>query len=185
MRNPARKLAGDAKSHAGTRLLARGVAAATDGEPPRVATAHRLWHPGPVDELADPTFEEAIERYYTAVATQRLPDWLEVLSDDVVIHEPAGALPSEGRDGAAEAWKVLTAAFRSLTFERMRTFFSGAGAAVYWRCFAVGVNGGSATTEGITIFEFDGESRVQAVVSYWDPAALLIELAEAGDESFH
>jgi ketosteroid isomerase-like protein len=173
------------KSHVRPALSTAVVAPPTGSELCHVATKHRLWHAVPMDDLTDPRFEETIERYYAAVSAQRLDEWLEVLSDDVIVHEPAGSPPSEGRTGASEAWKVLTAPFRSLTFERLRTFFAGSGAAVYWRCFAVGVNGGAATSEGITIFEFDDESRVQAVVSYWDPAALLIELAEAGEEPFH
>ncbi len=185
VRKPLRKLRQRSKSHAGPGIFPRLGERAGGGKPQHVATATGLWHPGPVEELPDPAFDETNDPYYAANAAQRLSDWLETLSADVIVHEPAGSPPAEGREGAGEAWKVLTAPFRSLAFERVRTFFSGSGAAVYWRCRAVGVNGGSATGEGITIFEFDDESRVQAVVSYWDPAALLIELADGEDEPLH
>jgi hypothetical protein len=75
--------------------------------------------------------------------------------------------------------------FRELRYERRATFFSGAGAAVLWRCSAVGVNGGRAGAEGITVFEFDADGLIQTVVSYWDPAALLIALAAEGAEPSH
>jgi ketosteroid isomerase-like protein len=138
-----------------------------------------------VQTFLDPALEEAIDSYYAAIAAQRLPDWLALLSPTVMIHEPAGVPPAEGHDGAAEAWKVLTAPFRSLDFERVRTFFSGSGVAVFWRSQARGVNGGSAAAEGITIFEFDDEARIETVVSYWDPAALLIALAEGEEGPLH
>ena len=154
-------------------------------EATRFATTHRLWHAKPVEAFFDPALEETIDAYYAAIAARRLPDWLQVLSPDVVVHEPAGTPPAEGHVGASEAWKVLTAPFSSLTFERLKSFFSGTGAAVLWRCRAVGVNGGSATTEGITVFEFDESNLVQTVVSYWDPAALLIELADGEDDPLH
>lgn len=133
----------------------------------------------------DPALEEAIDSYYAAIAAQRLADWLALLSPTVMIHEPAGAPPAEGLEGAEEAWKVLTAPFRSLTFERVRTYFSGSGVAVLWNCQARGVNGGSAASEGITIFEFDDEARIETVVSYWDPAGLLIALAEGEEGALH
>jgi ketosteroid isomerase-like protein len=135
--------------------------------------------------LSDPALEESIDRYYRAIAGRNLTDWLATLADDVTIHEPAESLPAEGHDGAREAWKVLTAPFRELRYERRATFFSGAGAAVLWRCSAVGVNGGRAGAEGITVFEFDVDGLVQTVVSYWDPAALLIALAAEAAEPSH
>jgi ketosteroid isomerase-like protein len=127
--------------------------------------------------LSDPAFEDTIDRYYRAIAARDLTSWLAVFAEDVTIHEPAESLAAEGREGAREVWKVLTGPFRELSYERRATFFSGAGAAVLWRAHAVGVNGGRAQAEGITVFEFDTEAKVQTVVSYWDPAALLIALA--------
>jgi hypothetical protein len=56
---------------------------------------------------------------------------------------------------------------------------------VFWRCNAVGVTGGRAGAEGITIFEFDADGLIQTVVSYWDPAGLLIALAAEGAEPSH
>jgi hypothetical protein len=138
-----------------------------------------------VDTLLDPRFEQSLDNYYAAIAGQRLEDWLATPSAGVVLHEPAGALPEEGHAGAREAWKVLTAPFRSLSFERNKSFASGSGIAVVWRCHAVGVNGNAAEVEGITVFEFDDEGLIETVVSYWDPAALLIDLAGDEDEPLH
>ena len=135
--------------------------------------------------LADPAFEESIDRYYRAIAGRDLAAWLATLAADVTMHEPAESLAAEGHEGAREAWKVLTAPFRELRYELRATFFSGAGAAVLWRCAAVGVNGGRANAEGITVFEFDEGGLIQTVVSYWDPAALLIALAAETIEHSH
>jgi len=138
-----------------------------------------------MEALLDPHLDELIDSYYAAIETQRLADWLSTLSEKVVVHEPAGSLPAEGHAGAGEAWKVLTAPFKTLTFERVKSFFSGSGIAVLWHCRALGVNGKSALADGITVFEVDDEGLIETVVSYWDPAALLIALAEAKDEPLH
>ena len=34
--------------------------------------------------------------------------------------------------------------------------------------------------EGITVFEISDEGKIQALMAYWDPAAMIMELA--GDE---
>ena len=138
-----------------------------------------------MDTLLDPRFEQSLDNYYAAIATRRFDQWLATLSASVVVHEPAGSPPEEGHAGASEAWKVLTAPFRSLSFERLKSFASGSGIAVLWRCHAVGVNGCAAEVEGITVFEFDDEGLIETVVSYWDPAELLIELAEGEEPGFH
>jgi ketosteroid isomerase-like protein len=141
--------------------------------------------PRPHDDARRPRAEESIDRYYRAIAGRNLTEWLATLAENVTIHEPAESLPAEGYDGAQEAWKVLTAPFRELRYERLATHFSGAGAAVLWRCSAIGVNGGHAGAEGITVFEFSSDGRIETVVSYWDPAALLIALAAEGAEPTH
>lgn len=127
--------------------------------------------------LIDPLLEQSLERYYRAIAGRDLEAWLATLSEDVTLHEPAGTPAAEGHGGAREAWKALTAPFTQLEFEVRERYFSGSGAAVSWSCRAVGVNGGEASASGISVFEFDEDGRIQTVVAYWDPAALLIALA--------
>ena len=132
--------------------------------------------------LVDPKFEDSVERYYAAIAGRDLDEWLTTLSADVTLHEPASTPAAEGLEGARETWKVLTAAaFSALRYDLHATYFSGSGAAVAWQCHATGVNGGGAAAGGITVFEFAEDGLIQTVVSYWDPAALLIALA--ADES--
>jgi ketosteroid isomerase-like protein len=132
-----------------------------------------------MNAMNDPALEQAILRYFAAIARRDLAAWLAVLSPNVTLHEPAGAVPSQGHDGAQETWKVLTAAFAELKMQVDACYFSGSGAATAWSCRAVGVNGAAADAGGITVFEFDETGLIETVVSYWDPAALLIALASA------
>jgi ketosteroid isomerase-like protein len=131
--------------------------------------------------LVDPHLEATLDRYYAAIASRDLEDWLGTLSKDVTLHEPASAPAADGHEGAKETWKVLTAAFSKLRYDVQARYFSGSGAAVAWQCNATGVNGAHASGGGITVFEFAADGLIQTVVSYWDPAALLIALATDGD----
>lgn len=130
-----------------------------------------------MDALNDPIFDQTIRRYFDAIAHRDVDGWLALMSASVTLHEPAGAIPAQTLEGAKETWKVLTSAFSDLRFEIDAIHVSGSGAATSWRCHAVGVNDAHGQAAGITVFEFDAEGLIETVVSYWDPAALLIALA--------
>ncbi len=131
----------------------------------------------PSDEPA----ADAVEAYFAAIRSRDYRAWEGSFAAEAVVHDPVGATAAEGKAGRKEVWNVLTAPFSRLDIRPQRTFCGGNGAAVYWRAAAVGSNGGRATFEGITVFEFDAEGKIETLVSYWDPAAAVIALAGERD----
>lgn len=131
----------------------------------------------PYDEPA----ADAVEAYFAAIRARNYGAWEASFAAEAIVHDPAGAAAAEGKAGRKEVWNVLTAPFSRLDIRPQRTFCSGNGAAVYWRADAVGGNGGRASFEGISVFEFDAEGKIETLVSYWDPAAAMIALAGEGD----
>jgi steroid delta-isomerase len=49
-------------------------------------------------------------------------------------------------------------------------------AAVKWTGQGIGKNGRAVTFEGIDLFEFNTDSKIQTVHGYWDPAAMMQKL---------
>jgi steroid delta-isomerase len=127
--------------------------------------------------LPDPKFDRAVADYFRHVSERDLEAWLALFGEGAILHDPVDSLPAEGPSAIREAWKALTAPFRSLTFTPDLRLFSDSGAAVKWTGKAVAESGAHAVFEGITVFEFDDAGAIEAVVGYWDPAAVLIELA--------
>jgi ketosteroid isomerase-like protein len=127
--------------------------------------------------LIDPRVEVAVAAYFELISTRNKSAWFALFDKRAVLHEPVGATPGEGRDGLEEVWQVYTGPFSKLTLNMDEVFYSGSGAAVRWSANAVAVNGRAASFAGITVFEVDTEGLVQTVMSYWDPAEVLIRLA--------
>jgi len=130
-----------------------------------------------MQQLDDPLIRRAVESYFTTAARRDEAAWLATFAEDAVSHDPVGAPPVEGRDGLREIWKILTSPFRDLAFVVTRAFYCGSGAAVYWAADATGVNGHAVHFEGVTVFEISTEGKIQTLMSYWDPAAMMLDLA--------
>jgi len=138
--------------------------------------------------LPDPRIETAITAYYESISARDRTRWLDLFCEDAVLHEPVGAVPLEGKANFEDAWKIFSAPFERLSIEACEIFLAGSGAAVKW----MGEAGTAGSTRpvifsGISVFELDDDGKIQAVMSYWDPAETLIRLADAdgndqGDE---
>jgi ketosteroid isomerase-like protein len=109
--------------------------------------------------------------------------WLELFADDAISHDPVGAPPATGRSELSEIWRVMTSPFKKLTVVPEHIFHAGSGAAVKWSARGQSEIGGSVEFGGISVFEFSDDGKILTVMSYWDPAAMMIELAAAGERS--
>lgn len=133
-----------------------------------------------VDPVADPRVAVTVGAYFDSLSTNREAAWLALFADDAVIHDPVGSLPAEGRAALAEVWRMLHVSFQSIAVEPVHTFYGGNGAAVKWTARGCGLTGNEVRFEGISVFEVGDDGRIQTMMSYWDPAAMMIELAGAG-----
>ncbi len=133
--------------------------------------------------VPDPRIETAITTYFETISSRDRARWLELFCEDAVLHEPVGAIPLEGKACFEEAWKIFSAPFEQLSIEACEIFFAGSGAAVKW----MGEASAKGSTRrvafsGISVFELDDAGKIQAVMSYWDPAETLIRLADADSD---
>ncbi|MFT4570013.1 MAG: ketosteroid isomerase-like protein [Hyphomicrobiaceae bacterium] len=127
--------------------------------------------------IPNPRVATVIRDYFAALSGRNFATWSILFADDCVVHEPAGTLAAEGRAQLEEVWQIFAGPFETLTIAEDDTFYGGSGAAVHWSATAVGNDGTEAEFEGITVFEIDDDSKITTLVSYWDPADVLIRLA--------
>jgi hypothetical protein len=130
-----------------------------------------------MESLADPRFIATVEAYFAAVRERDEQRWLATFSEDAVCHDPVGAIPAEGKASLHESWGVLSAPFKKVIITPCASFYCASGAAVHWAASATGVNEREVTFEGITVFEFAADGQIQTLMAYWDPAAMMIDLA--------
>ncbi len=127
--------------------------------------------------IPDSNIRQTIDAYFATIRSRDGQAWLELFADNAVVHDPVDAAPVEGRVGLEESWKVFTSPFERLSIQQDAVFYVKEGAAVKWTAEGIGINEGSVVFEGISIFELDGDNRIQTLMAYWDPAAMMIALA--------
>ena len=132
-----------------------------------------------MDNLTDPRFEKTLASYFATVSASDKESWVALFADDATSHNPVGAIPAVGSEGLAEIWQVLTGPFEKLAMEVDSVFHSDTGAATKWSAKGESAGGGKVSFEGITVFEFTEGALIQTVMTYWDPAEMLIELANS------
>ena len=135
-----------------------------------------------MQELNDPRVESAVGGYFRTLSARQKKDWIALFDINSVVHEPVGTTPAEGREGLEQVWQIFTGPFATLTFESNEVFYAGSGAAARWTAKATSAEGRAVEFHGITVFEIDADGRIQTTMSYWDPAAVLIQLAGDEDE---
>ncbi len=126
--------------------------------------------------LEDPSITRAIDLLYKAQASRDLAAWLDLFATDAVVHDPVDSPAAEGHEAIAELWKQFTGPFSSYQRRPERVLQSRGGAAVYWTGTAT-AESGETDCEGIDVFEFNDDGKIRALMSWWDPAGLLLELA--------
>lgn len=132
-------------------------------------------------DVEDPNDAAVVHAYFHAISADDFNAWLELFEHDAVVHDPVGAEPVEGRTDLGEIWKVIRSPFKELKVESQGVFWGGPGAAVHWSANGTGVNGDTIEFGGITVFELNENRKICTLMSYWDPAAMMIELAGEQD----
>lgn len=151
-----------------------------DQEPP-VASSKRAGQTTAVETaLPNPGVAEAVTAYFAAINKGDRDLWLDLFAEGSAVHDPVGAPPVEGQAALVELWNGIVGPFDTLRVEPSSPHFGGAGAAAGWQASGKGVNGRHVSFEGITVFEISDEGKIQALMAYWDPATMIMELA--GDE---
>ncbi len=114
--------------------------------------------------------------YFDNMAAMNAKGWLEVFSEDAVIHDPVGDPPRLVHNNSQQFFKMLSNFFEKMELSKDDIFFVKNGAAVKWTMQVVAKNGRHATSEGISVFEINDIGKIQKVSSYWDEAAMMMKV---------
>ena len=114
--------------------------------------------------------------YFDNMAAMNALGWLEIFSEDAVIHDPVGDPPRLVHKDSQQFFKMLSNFFEKMELSKDDIFFVKNGAAVKWTMQVVTKNGRHATSEGISVFEINHIGKIQKVSSYWDEAAMMMKL---------
>lgn len=114
--------------------------------------------------------------YFDNMAAMNAEGWLEIFSEDALIHDPVGSPPKLVNKDSQQFFKILSNFFEKIELLKDNIFFVKNGAAVKWTMQVVAKSGRHATSEGISVFEINDIGKIQKVSSYWDEAAMMMKL---------
>lgn len=114
--------------------------------------------------------------YFDNMAAMNAKGWLDIFAEDAVIHDPVGGFPKTVHKDANHFFKILSNFFGAIKLSNDHIFFVKNGAAVKWTMHVITKDDRHATAEGISVFEMNGDSKIQKVSSYWDEAAMMAKL---------
>ena len=114
--------------------------------------------------------------YFDNMAAMNAEGWLEIFSEDALIHDPVGNPPRLVHKDSHQFFKILSNFFEKIELSKDNIFFVKNGAAVKWTMQVVAKSSRHATAEGISVFEINDIGKIQKVSSYWDEAAMMMKL---------
>ena len=126
--------------------------------------------------MTESTITGTVDSYYAALSARDVEAVSGLFAPHAMAHLPVGAPPLE--DAAAlRAWyEGVLGLFIDLSFEPQSVFPAGPAAAVKWLAEGRDDRGGAVTFEGIDVLEFDAEGRIEVLMGFWDPAAMIEDL---------
>lgn len=126
--------------------------------------------------MSSAAISKVVADYFRATRDMDSEAWLSTFAADAVSHDPVGGQPLEGHDSLRQFFAGIAGAFETVGLTEDSVFIAGNEAAVKWTGRGVGKNGREVSFEGIDVFEFNADGKIQTVWSYWNPAAMMAEL---------
>jgi steroid Delta-isomerase len=127
--------------------------------------------------LSPETIQAVIQQYFAATRSLNKAESMVVcFAEDTISYDPVGTPALKGHTQLREFFQGIAALFAEVELFEDFTSINGNEAAVKWTGRGIGQNGRSVTFEGIDLFEFNNEGKIQSLRAYWNPSAMLAQL---------
>ena len=129
------------------------------------------------------TIEVVTKQYFAASrSSSKVESMVACFAEDCLVQDPAEAPALHGHAELGQFFQSIVDLFSTL--ELMEEFISinGNEVAVKWRGHGIGKNGCKVSFEGIDLFEFNSNGKIQRLRGYWNPAAMLDKLLNPAQE---
>lgn len=114
------------------------------------------------------TVRETIEANFRALEARDREGWLATFSPNAVMLDPADAEPRRGAAELGAVFDSICEAISELTLVPEHVWIHGRRAAVKWSITAKNRAGHDIGWEGIDVFEFMQDGRIEQLTAYYD-----------------
>ncbi len=125
--------------------------------------------------MSQETITEVVNAYFDAICSLNCEAWIATVATDAVSHEP-GNPPLAGHEMLRAFFNGVAGGFESIRMLPDQIFVVGNEAGVKWSASGLGKTGRPAKFEGIDVFTFSDDGKIQSIKAYWDPAAMMAQL---------
>lgn len=130
--------------------------------------------------LPPETIRSTIQDYFAASRSQNLVEaMVACFAPDSVNYDPADGPALYGHADLRQFFQQIASLFQTVGLHEEFVSINGNSAAVKWIGRGINQSGKPISFEGIDLFEFNADGKIQSMRAYWNPAAMLAELTQA------
>ena len=127
--------------------------------------------------LSPEIVQTLVKQYFAASRSDhKVENLVACFAEDGVSHEPAEAPALCGHTELRLFFQSMVNLFTTIGMTDEFISINGNAAAVKWHGHGFGKNGSEVTFEGIDVFQFNAEGKIQTLWGYWNPTAMLTAL---------
>jgi steroid delta-isomerase len=122
--------------------------------------------------------QRTIHAYFAATRAMDREAWVNCFTPDGVSFDPAGAPGTRGHAALRQFFDGIVGLTSTIGLMEERVHICGDQAAIQWIGRGTGrTNGKPVVFEGIDVMSFAADGKIRELHAYWDPAALMAQLA--------
>lgn len=132
--------------------------------------------PTPMNNLTPEQIEAAVEEYFASIGSLDVARFANNFAPDGVLEDPVGTPPVPGAPAIAAFFGAIIAPFSEIKPKVQEVIVCGQEAAVNWKLNLTTTTGKKITIDGMGVFNFNQDGKLQSVREFWDLAAFLAQL---------
>jgi len=129
-----------------------------------------------IDNLTQDQIEAAVEEYFASIGSMDVSRFVNNFAADGVLEDPVGTPAVQGTSAIAAYFGAIIAPFSEIKPRVQEVIVCGHEAAVNWKLQLTTTTGKKITIDGMGVFNFNQDGKLQSVREFWDLAAFLAQL---------
>ena len=127
-------------------------------------------------DLTQAEIEAAVEEYFASIGSLDVQRFVNNFAPDGVLEDPVGTPPLQGTQAIAAYFGAIITPFSEIKPYVQEVVVSGQEAAVNWKLRLKTTAGKVIIIDGMGVFKFNQQGKLQSVREFWDLAAFLAQL---------
>jgi steroid delta-isomerase len=127
-------------------------------------------------DLNPEQIEAAVEEYFASLGSLDVQRFVNNFAPDGVFEDPVGTPPIQGTQAIGAYYEAVTAPFIEIKPYIQEIIVGGQEAIVNWKIKLKTTSGKVIFIDGMGVFKFNQQGKIQSLREFWDLAAFLAQL---------